>query len=62
MAYLWRTFACEDCGRETTRRRQNGEPLICLDCGISRSARNALKLAAEGELRRQMRAAQRQVR
>ena len=41
-----RSFECVDCGAETTRMRQSGEPLVCLDCGVDRHIAEVRQLAA----------------
>lgn len=41
------TYACEDCGAETTRRRRPGEPEICLPCGIERQLESGRQMAAK---------------
>lgn len=47
---LLRTFDCEDCGEPTERMRKNGQPLVCLECGIARAVDAAVELArAKGQ-------------
>ena len=48
-------FICEDCGQEVFRRMRSDRELVCLACGIKRSAQNAAKLHAARESRQQVR-------
>lgn len=41
----FKTYPCEDCGVVTTRLRDPGQPLVCLDHGIARAVRAAVALA-----------------
>lgn len=40
-----RTYDCEDCGQETTRKRHSIDPRICFECGLKRAAAAAVSMA-----------------
>lgn len=52
MTAVNRTFRCIDCHELTTRKRNDGQPLVCFECGVARSIANSRRLYAEGQARR----------